>query len=261
MALFRFKKWHGEPAVVIHSINLAMLSRKASDLSPKGCVRYPHVGLSVGSRICDNCRKHLGRTSSMTLSTADIVSSSSSSHQSSKSSIASPELHDQETERLESLKAVNLCLEDLGETPITMRKARSKTYSKNKMATIAAKMDRMFIDEIRSGDDRAIIEQLKEKFHAVSERSVKIQILTILTKSWSIEKIQEEFGATNFMVRKAKQLVKDKGVLSSTDPQPGHCLAKSTVDRVAAFYESDNSSRTMPGKKDFVSNMAENKNA
>ena len=55
------------------------------------------------------------------------------------------------------------------------------------------------------------------------------------------------------MVRKAKQLVKDKGVLSSPDPQPGHCLAKSTVDRVAAFYESDNSSRMMPGKKDFVS--------
>ena len=56
-------------------------------------------------------------------------------------------------------------------------------------------MDRVFIDEIRSGDDREIIEQLKEKFHAVPERSVKIQILTILPNTWSIEKIQEEFGA------------------------------------------------------------------
>ena len=118
------------------------------------------------------------------------------------------------------------------------------------MATITEKMDRVFIDEIRSGDDREIIQQLKEKFHA---RSVKIQILTILPKSWSIEKIQAEFGASNFMVRKAKQLVKDKRVLSSPDPQPGHCLAKTTIDRVAAFYESDNSSRMMPGKKDFIS--------
>ena len=37
----------------------------------------------------------------------------------------------------------------------------------------------------------------------------------ILPKSWSIDKIQAEFGASNFMVRKAKQLVKNKGVLSS----------------------------------------------
>ena len=106
------------------------VKKSLQPVTKRMCEINPHLGLSVGSRICDNCRKHLGRTSSMTLSTADIVSSSSSSHQSSISSIASPELHDHETERLESLKAVNLCLEDLGETPITMRKARSKKYSK-----------------------------------------------------------------------------------------------------------------------------------
>ena len=48
------------------------------------------------------------------------------------------------------------------------------------------------------GDDR---EQLKEKFSTTTERSVKVQILTILPMSWSIEKVQTEFGASNFMVR------------------------------------------------------------
>ena len=202
--------------------------------------------------MCDNCRKQLAKTSAMTLPSADILPSSSSS----STSISSPEiaeLHDHGAERLESIKAVSKCLEDLGETPITMRKVRSKKYSKDKMARITAKMDRAFIDEDKSGDDREIIRQLKEKFHTVPERSTKIQILTILPNSWSIERTQAEFGASNFMVRKAKQLVKDKGVLSSPDPQPGHCLAKTTIDHVVAFYESDSSSRMMPGKKDFVS--------
>ena len=55
------------------------------------------------------------------------------------------------------------------------------------------------------------------------------------------------------MARKAKQLVNDKGVLSSPDPQPGHCLTQTTVHVVVSFYNHDSSSRMMPGKKDFVS--------
>lgn len=55
------------------------------------------------------------------------------------------------------------------------------------------------------------------------------------------------------MARKAKQLVKEKGVLSTPDPKPGHCIAKKTIELVVDFYESDNSSQMMPGKKDFIS--------
>ena len=228
-------------------------------ITSKMCTMYPEYGLTPDSRICDNCRKQLAKkTTSAPLPSVenDPISSSSST------SITSPEItelhvQDDEIERLESLKTVSKCLEKLGETPMTMRKIRSKKYAKNKLSKITEKMDKIFIDECKSGDDQEIVLQLKEKFHAVSDRSVKTQILTILPKSWSIQKVQTEFGATNFMVRKAKQLVKEKGVLSSPDPRPGHCLSKSTVDRVVAFYESDNSSRMMPGKKDFVSVKSE----
>ena len=157
-------------------------------------------------------------------------------------------------ERLESLQAVSKCLEEVGESPLTVRKARSKKYSQQKVAKITAMMDKATLGSSKlPGDDREIIEQLKEKFSTTTERSVKVQILTILPMSWSIEKVQTEFGASNFMVRKAKQLVKEKGILSSPDPQPGHSLVKETVNLVVAFYESDSSSRMMPGKKDFVS--------
>ena len=156
-------------------------------------------------------------------------------------------------ERLESLQLVSKCLEDIGETAITKRKARSKKYTRDKVSRITALMDKAAITGEKAGDDREIIEQLKEKFHSTTERSVQVQVLTVLPMSWSIEKIQDEFGASNFMVRKAKQLVKDKGILSSPDPRPGRSLARKTVDIVVAFYESDSSSRMMPGKKDFVS--------
>ena len=39
----------------------------------------------------------------------------------------------------------------------------------------------------------------------------------------------------------------------SPDPKPGKPLPKSTVELVKAFYLSDEVSRVMPGKKDYVS--------
>ena len=55
------------------------------------------------------------------------------------------------------------------------------------------------------------------------------------------------------MARKVKQLVKEKSVLSSPDPRPGQQVSQETFDNVVSFYENDEYSRCMPGKKDFVS--------
>ena len=58
---------------------------------------------------------------------------------------------------------------------------------------------------------------------------------------------------SNYIPRKSKELVKEKGVLSLHGPKPGPSLPQETVDNVHAFYESDKISRVMPGKKDVVS--------
>ena len=56
------------------------------------------------------------------------------------------------------------------------------------------------------------------------------------------------------MARKCKQLVREKVVLSSPVPKPGPSLPSETVEIVTDFYQSDEVvSRTMSGKKDFVS--------
>ena len=51
--------------------------------------------------------------------------------------------------------------------------------------------------------------------------------------------MEEEFEISNFMARKAKQLVREKGVMSTPNPKPGHSLPDSTVKLVACFYEDD----------------------
>ena len=56
------------------------------------------------------------------------------------------------------------------------------------------------------------------------------------------------------MARRAKQLVREHGILATPDPRPGRPnLSESVVDQVTSFYENDSSSRMMPGKEDYIS--------
>ena len=104
-----------------------------------------------------------------------------------------------------------------------------------------------------SDDESEMIKQLKAKFKTTVQRSEQIQILTVLPQSWSITRIQNEFGVSNYMARKSKHLVKEKGILSMPDPKPGPSLPSETIDLVHSFDQSDDVSRITPGKKDFVS--------
>ena len=55
------------------------------------------------------------------------------------------------------------------------------------------------------------------------------------------------------MARKAKDLAKESGILAAPNPKIGHCIDSETLIHVGQFYESDEVSRLMPGKKDFIS--------
>ena len=58
---------------------------------------------------------------------------------------------------------------------------------------------------------------------------------------------------TNYMVRKARHLRKANGIFADPEAKKGKQLAADLIDRVVAFYESDDYSRMCPGKKDCVS--------
>ena len=77
-------------------------------------------------------------------------------------------------------------------------------YSKQKVEKITTMMKKAGdVHSDQTNDEDEIIKQIKEKFSTVG-RSERIQILIILPKRWSIRKIQEEFGVSDFMARKAK---------------------------------------------------------
>lgn len=52
------------------------------------------------------------------------------------------------------------------------------------------------------------------------------------------------------MITVAKNLAKQKGILSSPNPKPGKTLDEVVVKKVIEFYESQEISHEMPRKKD-----------
>jgi hypothetical protein len=112
------------------------------------------------------------------------------------------------------------------------------------------------VDEtgVKNDTDSEMLNQLKEKFKEKNlSVSKKLQILTVLPKSWTCNNIQNEFAISNRMARKVKALVKINGIFATPNPKCGKLLNKSVRERVYTFYDSDDISHLMPGKKDFVS--------
>ena len=56
-----------------------------------------------------------------------------------------------------------------------------------------------------------------------------------------------------YLVRNARTLVKEKGILAVSEPKKGKSLPSETLSAVKMFYHDEEYSRQLPGKKDFVS--------
>lgn len=138
--------------------------------------------------------------------------------------------------------------------PYQKKKLHIKKYRINKYKKVNASIKKNIFHNLTPSTSHIcpepeIINQLKEKFKLTTKDSDKIQILTVLPKSWPLRKIEEEFGVTNYMARKAKKLVEEKGVLSTPNPKQGKPLSLEISEAVKTFYETDDISRCMPGLK------------
>ena len=70
---------------------------------------------------------------------------------------------------------------------------------------------------------------------------------------WGRRRLAKEFGASERQTRKAKKLVAEKGILTSSNLKEGKTLDSEIENLVNKFYLDDENSRMMPGMKDFVS--------
>lgn len=215
-----------------------------------------------GMKICTSCRLELNKQKSLPSSESDsTIIDELPLDNSVNSKPGCSKDYDTYIDAESGLQFLNASLTSLGESPIKKKQCKTnKTYCKTKIEKVKLKFNNTFF-QLNKEDDNAlqldnteteIVHQLKEKFKTASSNE-KLQILTILPKSWSSAMVEREFGVSNYMARKAKRLVEEKGILSSPDPKPGKTLPTETAALVKAFYNNDEVSRQMPGQKDYVS--------
>ena len=93
---------------------------------------------------------------------------------------------------------------------------------------------------------------VKAKMKTYSHAQI-IQLLTLVPVSWTHDEIIEELAVTNYMIRCSRKILNEKGILSISESKKGRELSQDVLATVKNFYCSDEYSRMMPGKKDFVS--------
>ncbi|XP_062705603.1 uncharacterized protein LOC134287568 [Aedes albopictus] len=164
-----------------------------------------------------------------------------------------------------NIEKFNTIAETLSLSPISSRNMRSMEYRINKSLQItkAVRKNIFGIDSTDVGKVEAydeIIMQLKDKFnHPTTDRSEQIKILSVLPKSWSVNKITREFNAPMYMARQVKDLVDEQGILCTTEKRRGHGIDDDTKQIVREFFDDNDISRPMPGTNDFVSEVRNGK--
>ena len=93
---------------------------------------------------------------------------------------------------------------------------------------------------------------MKEKLVTISNTE-KLKILTLAPGSWSQKYCSEYFGVSECLIRSARELKQRKGILAQPSQKKGKAKAQETIDLVHAFYEDDEYSRQLPGKRDYLS--------
>lgn len=101
-------------------------------------------------------------------------------------------------------------------------------------------------------DIEYLVEGVKSKIN-ISSKGKIIALLSLAPHSWSISRTVEEFNVSEYMVRKARQLQKEHGILPEVPSKIGKPLSDETIKKVISFYNDDDISRVMPGSKDFKS--------
>eukprot|EP00112_Aurelia_sp_Birch-Aquarium-sp1_P006733 Seg1737.9 transcript_id=Seg1737.9/GoldUCD/mRNA.D3Y31 product="hypothetical protein" protein_id=Seg1737.9/GoldUCD/D3Y31 len=108
--------------------------------------------------------------------------------------------------------------------------------------------------ERKASDLDKLTEEMQEKLIVgTSTYREKVQILTLVPESWTIKYASNYFEVSEYLIRQARELKRSSGILAIPEKKTGKILQKGTIEQVISFYEDDEHSKLMPGKKDYVS--------
>ena len=100
-------------------------------------------------------------------------------------------------------------------------------------------------------DTKNNVEEL-DRLHATMKETLvtasnteKLQILTLVSDSWSQNYCSEYSGVSEYLIWSARELKQRKGILAQPSQKKGKAMAQETIDLVHAFYEDDEYSRKL----------------
>lgn len=254
-------------------------SKEIRNLSDNTIQKLKMIGYSKASelstelRICSTCRRHIDRLalsipdpeleqciagSSKMLPTEvlpDITSSESLATIPSATTVSSvPSIN--EFAQPADIEIFNRGISGIRVSPIDSTKLNYAYYPEKKCREITQGVRKNLFQlkpEVDQVDEFGeVIQNMKQRFSdPTTTRSEKILILSMLPKSWPIQKLMDEFAASRYIVTQAKGINEKRQ--SSKVRGSGMALSDETKEIVTIFFEDDDISRAMPGQKDYVS--------
>ena len=92
--------------------------------------------------------------------------------------------------------------------------------------------------KMKANDLDYLVHCMKEKMK-LSNRNEKLQILTLIPKSWSFRKAAEEFGVSKSTIQKAKLLRDMKGITSLPELYSYSKISEELINNITSFYCDD----------------------
>ncbi|KAJ8884164.1 hypothetical protein PR048_016021 [Dryococelus australis] len=175
-----------------------------------------------------------------------------------------------------ALKTISTTFDELGISPLKLHAVPSHSkpvYGKRKLKSAYYSLRSKFCEVLgkdfpleeydnqsvsndikqKAEDLDTLLLLIKEKLKITQNRQQKIRLLTSIPISCSRQRIMEEFEVSEYAVRQSRQILNEKGILSTPKPRVGKAFNLETAEQVRNCYENDANSRIMPGKKDIVS--------
>ena len=156
-------------------------------------------------------------------------------------------------------KALNQSVEILGCSPLRSVSQHDKiSYGKRKVSQVYVASAELIADVLdvstdditfnksvnnaeccqKATDCDKLMESVKEKI-GISSRQENIKLLTLVPPSWTIKDLSSYFGVPESMIKKARKLKSEKGLLAEPNKKLGKKISEDMLKCILDFYQSD----------------------
>lgn len=236
-------------------------------LSTRMLEKFPN--LNASDKVCSSCRKEIYkmRSSSPQPSTSGFGTTKTGSlhlqQTAEEMEEEYSELHDTHDEQFYDVELIldswNECLLLLGQQPIDKKRKQDKGYVQRTLKNFVNKMSEVIFDfshesEEERSTESEIIENMRNLCAETDSTETRLTVLSLLPKNWTVSKIMAEFAnVSQRLVRKSKEFSKHPHEFIERRKVRTSSLSALHEEIVRNFYNSDEISRIMPGKKDYIS--------